>query len=145
MDCRCLEFSVGVRCHLVVVSLEDHAASHFAKGPRTIHILRGGLGGQVQKMASFADVQYCSYADIVVGSEKVQNYSDVIYGRMVPDSKYIPTKVESLCGLQGLLNLRNTFTFHPQKFHIVYLLEGNRLQQKLFDQIKKILYSLEAR
>ena len=33
-------------------------------------------------MVSFADVQYCSsYADIVVvGSEKVHNYSDVIYG-----------------------------------------------------------------
>ena len=35
-------------------------------------------------MASFADVQFCIYADIgwlerVGGSEKVQNYADVIY------------------------------------------------------------------
>ena len=31
-------------------------------------------------MASFAEVQYCIYADTVGGSEKVQNYADVIYG-----------------------------------------------------------------
>jgi hypothetical protein len=31
-------------------------------------------------MASFADVQYCIYADMVGGSEKVQTYADVIYG-----------------------------------------------------------------
>ena len=33
-------------------------------------------------MASFADFQYCIYADIMggCGSEKVQNYADVIYG-----------------------------------------------------------------
>ena len=35
-------------------------------------------------MATFADVQYCIYADLtpfneVGGSEKVQNYADVIY------------------------------------------------------------------
>ena len=30
-------------------------------------------------MASLADVQYCMYADTVGGSEKVQNYADVIY------------------------------------------------------------------
>ena len=29
-------------------------------------------------MASFADFQYCIYADIVGGSEKFQNYADVI-------------------------------------------------------------------
>ena len=38
-----------------------------------------GLGGWVYKIASFAKVQYCVYADIVGGSEKVPNYSDVIY------------------------------------------------------------------
>ena len=32
-------------------------------------------------MASFADVQYCIYADTLSGSDKVQNYDDVIYGR----------------------------------------------------------------
>ena len=31
-------------------------------------------------MASFADVQYCIYADIVAGSEEFQNYADVING-----------------------------------------------------------------
>ena len=32
-------------------------------------------------MTTFADVQYCIYAYIVVGgSEKVQNYADVLYG-----------------------------------------------------------------
>ena len=39
-----------------------------------------GLGGWVPKMAVFADVQYCIYADIVGGSEKVPKYVDVIYG-----------------------------------------------------------------
>ena len=39
-----------------------------------------GLGGWVQKGVVFADVQYCIYADIVGGSEKVQKYFDVIYG-----------------------------------------------------------------
>ena len=34
----------------------------------------------VRKTVIFADVQYCIYADIVGGSEKVQNYADVIYG-----------------------------------------------------------------
>ena len=32
-----------------------------------------GLGGWVRKMAIFPDVQYFIYADIVGGSEKVQN------------------------------------------------------------------------
>jgi hypothetical protein len=31
-------------------------------------------------MASYADVQYCIYADIVGGSKKVRNYDSVIYG-----------------------------------------------------------------
>ena len=31
-------------------------------------------------MAGFADIQYCIYADIVGGSEKVQKYADVIQG-----------------------------------------------------------------
>ena len=35
------------------------------------------MGGWVQKVAVFADGQY-TYADKVGGSEKVQNYSDVI-------------------------------------------------------------------
>ena len=40
MDCRCLEFYVGVRCHLAaVLSLEDHAASHFAKGPSIDYVV----------------------------------------------------------------------------------------------------------
>ena len=40
MDCQCLEFYVGVRCHLAaVLSLEDHAASHFAKGPSIDYVL----------------------------------------------------------------------------------------------------------
>ena len=41
------------------------------------------MGGWDQKIASFADVQYCIYADLtpkVGGSERVQNYADVIYG-----------------------------------------------------------------
>ena len=38
-----------------------------------------GLGGWVQKAAVVADVQHYIYADEVGGSEKVQNYSDVIY------------------------------------------------------------------
>ena len=58
------------------------------KGQGTIHILRqdwmgGKFGGSVLKMSSFADVQYCIYADIVEsvgGSKKVQNYAYVIYG-----------------------------------------------------------------
>ena len=37
-----------------------------------------GLGGWGQKMVIFADVQYCTYVDIVGGSEKVQRYADVI-------------------------------------------------------------------
>ena len=37
-----------------------------------------GLGGWVQKMAIFADVQYCVYADKVGESVKVQKYADVM-------------------------------------------------------------------
>jgi hypothetical protein len=40
--------------------------------------------GWIQKMAIFADVQYCIYADIVGGwvggSEKVQKYAEIIKG-----------------------------------------------------------------
>ena len=39
-----------------------------------------GLGEWVQKVAVFEDVQYYIYADKVGGSEKVQNYADLIYG-----------------------------------------------------------------
>ena len=34
----------------------------------------------IQKMAAFADVQHCIYAQIVGGSAKVQKCADVIYG-----------------------------------------------------------------
>ena len=59
------------------------------KFPATVSCIRDhpyitsakGLGGWVQKMAIFADVQYCIYADTEVGGlEKVQTYADVIYG-----------------------------------------------------------------
>ena len=33
-----------------------------------------------KKMASFVNVQYFIYAEIVGGYKKVQNYADVIYG-----------------------------------------------------------------
>ena len=36
-----------------------------------------GLGGWSWKMAIFADVHYCIYADIVGESEKGQKYADV--------------------------------------------------------------------
>ena len=36
------------------------------------------LGEWVQKMAIFADVPYCIYADIVGGSGKVQKCAEVI-------------------------------------------------------------------
>ena len=38
------------------------------------------VGGWVQKMTSFAEVQCSINADIVGGSEKVQNYADIING-----------------------------------------------------------------
>ena len=38
------------------------------------------LGRWVRKVAIFDDVQYCIYADLVVGSEKVQKYADVVKG-----------------------------------------------------------------
>ena len=42
------------------------------------NMLAKGLGGWVQKMTIFANVQYCIYADIVGGFEKVQKCADVI-------------------------------------------------------------------
>ena len=40
------------------------------------------LGGWVwsRNWAFFADCQYCIYADLLGGSETIQNYTDVIYG-----------------------------------------------------------------
>ena len=38
------------------------------------------LGGWVQKKVVFDDLQYCNYADILSGSEKVEICADVIYG-----------------------------------------------------------------
>ena len=38
-------------------------------------------------MTRFADVQYCIYAKIVGGSEKVQNYAEVIYGWSLENNK----------------------------------------------------------
>ena len=50
--------------------------------PSIYHVSKG-LGGWVQKMASFADFQYCIYADFtpIVGGwvRKFQNHADVIY------------------------------------------------------------------
>ena len=47
----------------------------------TIDILRNSTWTRwVQKMAIFADVQYCIHADIVGGSKKVKKCGDVIYG-----------------------------------------------------------------
>ena len=39
-----------------------------------------GLGRWVTKIAIFADVQYCIYANLVSGSKKVQTCAEVIYG-----------------------------------------------------------------
>ena len=39
-----------------------------------------GQGRWVRKIAIFDDVHYCIYADLVVGSQKVQKYADVIKG-----------------------------------------------------------------
>ena len=36
------------------------------------------VGGWIQKMAIFADVQNYIYADILGGSEKVKKYADII-------------------------------------------------------------------
>ena len=53
-----------------------HDRYHFRDHP---YIMAAkGLGGWVQKMAIFADVQYYIYADIVGGSEKVKKYADII-------------------------------------------------------------------
>ena len=53
---------MGLRCQ------RDHPYIMSAKG----------LGGWCWEIAIFADIQYCIYADIVDGSEKVQKYADVI-------------------------------------------------------------------
>ena len=37
-----------------------------------------GLVGWVRKLAIFADVQYCIYANIDGGSDEVQRYADVV-------------------------------------------------------------------
>ena len=86
--------AVNVAVYGRVFYLCNHLSWHgLAKPPLhtaqigTIHILRqqkdcvvGQVGGWVQKRDSFADVQYCIHADKVGGSEKVQNYADIIYG-----------------------------------------------------------------
>ena len=47
----------------------------------TIHILRHyRMSGWVKQMAIFADVQYCSYADLADVSNKVQKQVNVMYG-----------------------------------------------------------------
>ena len=53
---------------------------HFAAGLRDHPYITStkGLGGWVWKMIIFADVQHCIHAAIVVGSDKVQKYADVI-------------------------------------------------------------------
>ena len=48
----------------------------------SIYYVSKGLGGWISKIASLADAQYCVYTDLlkwVGGSEKFQNYADVIY------------------------------------------------------------------
>ena len=58
---------------IVVSSLYESIDENRRMRLGPIHILRQvGL-----ENASFADVQYCIYADIVGGPEKVQNYADV--------------------------------------------------------------------
>ena len=48
------------------------------KGPSIYYVSKGT--GWVQKMELLADIRYCIHAYIVGGSEKVQNFADVIYG-----------------------------------------------------------------
>ena len=74
--------------------------------------------GWVSKIASFDDVQYSIYADLtpfkwVDGSEKVQNYADVIYERSLIGSTIFewPTKTwltVYVCILRG--HSQTTFT-----------------------------------
>ena len=51
-------------------------------------------------MAVFADVQYCIYADIVGGSEKVKKHADINNIGMVPKtsvkSNYIECPIDSV-------------------------------------------------
>ena len=50
-------------------------------------------------MASFADVQYYIYADIVGGSEKVQYYDNVIYGCSLINKCLILATMKTIRGL----------------------------------------------
>jgi hypothetical protein len=54
----------------------------FGKKPSIYYVSKrtGWVGSKKKGGGEFADVQYCIYADIVGGSEKVQKYFDVIYG-----------------------------------------------------------------
>lgn len=55
-------------------------------------------------MFSFTDVQHYVYADIVDGSDKVQNYADVVYGWI----------------------LRRKYIVYPVEKFLFYLLEGTK-------------------
>ena len=116
MDCRCLEFYVGVRCHLAaVLSLEDHAASHFAKGPSIDYVL-----DMVGRSIKWPVLLTCSsYADIVVvGSEKVHNYSDVIYGWSLTQNIFslrlkacVDSRASWICEILLRLILKNSISY----------------------------------
>ena len=53
-------------CIMIVVKARREK---YTMGP-SIYYVSKGLGGWVQKMASFADAHYCTCADIVGGSKK---------------------------------------------------------------------------
>ena len=57
------------------------------KGPSLYYVSK--MTAWVQKIAIFADVQYCIYADIVGGSEKVKKHADINNIGMPRDHPYI--------------------------------------------------------
>ena len=58
-----MEFEIRILKIYVSRTIRDHPYIKLAKG----------LGGWRRKMAIFADVQYCIYADKWVGSKKANN------------------------------------------------------------------------
>ena len=53
---------------------------HRQVGDNSYNTSAKGLDGLGRKMAIFAHLQYCTYTDVVGGSEKDQNYADIIQG-----------------------------------------------------------------
>ena len=97
-------------------------------------------------MTSFADVQYCIYADTLGGSEEVKNYADVIYKGSL-NCFINDQKMQNWFGQSSFIGGPKVFLIFPfyclstQFLNASYVIANLSTQKNFFMQAGRIVFT----